>query len=280
MKIDGKEIGISHQDKVLFPDSGITKGDVIEYYRRISSYMLPFIENRPLTLRRFPDGIAASGFYQKEASDYFPDWITTVEVPLKKGGSQHLVVADSTATLVYLADQAVVTPHAWLSTVKDLNHPDRMVLDLDPPGSDFGVVKSGARQLRDIFQNRGYDPLVMTTGSSGLHVVTSLDGRRDFDAVRAEAREIAEELVRRDSDRFTTEQAKEKRKSRVFVDIGRNAYGQTAVAPYAIRARPGAPVATPLHWRELDDEDLSPRSYSMGNILPRLSQVREPWSGE
>ncbi len=277
MKVNNREIEVSNQGKVLFPDSGITKGDIVEYYHRVSSHMLPLIKERPLVLRRFPDGIGEEGFYQKEASDYFPDWINTVKVPLKKGGNQHLVVADSAETLVYLADQAMITPHAWLSTATDLDCPDRMVIDLDPSGDDFETVKSGAKQLHGMFQDRGYEPLVMTTGSSGLHVVVALDGTRDFDTVRIEAGEIADELVQTDSERFTTEQSKEKRGSRVFLDVARNAYGQTAVVPYAVRARPGAPVATPLEWHELDRKDLSPRSYTLKNIFQRLSRVEEPW---
>jgi bifunctional non-homologous end joining protein LigD len=277
VKVEGKEIEVSNQDKILFPETGITKGELIAYYRDISDYMLPFIEHRPLVLRRFPDGINEEGFYQKEASDYFPDWITTAEVPLKKGGSQHLAVADSAATLVYLADQAVITPHAWLSTVDTLHHPDRMVIDLDPSGDDFPTVKSGARKLREIFDSRGYEPRVMTTGSSGVHVVAFLDGSRDFEAVRSEAAEIAEELVGEDPERFTTEQLKEKRGDRVFIDVARNAYGQTSASPYAARARPGAPVATPLEWSELDREDVSPRSYTIRNVLDRLSGIQAPW---
>lgn len=276
MNVNGREIAVSNSGKVLFPGSGITKAELVEYYRRISPYMLPFIKDRPLVLRRFPDGIGKEGFYQKEASDYFPDWLARVEVPLKKGGRQHAVVADSAQTLVYLADQAMITPHAWLSTVHHLDKADRLIVDLDPSGTDFITVKMGAQYLRDIFHDYGYAPYVMTTGSRGLHVVAFLTRPRDFDRLREEAGRMAEELVSIDPVRFTTEHAKEKRGSRVFVDIARNAYGQTAVTPYAVRARPGAPVATPLNWPELDRKDLSPHSYTMKNIFRRLSHMDAP----
>lgn len=273
MYIEGHVIETSNHEKVLFPGSGITKGELIAYYRRISAYMLPWIQDRPLVLRRFPDGIGEEGFYQKEASEYFPDWVKTVEVPLKKGGVQHLVVADSAATLVYLADQAMITPHAWLSTAQHPDKADRLVIDLDPSVDAFETVKTGARYLRDIFEAQGYNPFVMTTGSSGLHVGAPLDAPRDFDEVRETARRIAEELIEMDPARFTLEQSKQKRRSRVFVDINRNGYGQTAVAPYAVRARAGAPVATPLKWEELNGKRLTSQTYTIKNIFRRLAQL-------
>lgn len=280
MKIEGREIELSNQDKVLFPDEGITKGDVVEYYRRIAGHMLPLIKRRPLVLKRYPDGIKRSGFYQKEASDYFPDWIETVSVPLKQGGSQSQVVADSAAVLVYLANQAVITPHVWLSTVDHLEAADRLVIDLDPPGDNFQAVKAGARRLGELLKERGYRPLLMTTGSSGIHVVAPLSAPKDFDAVRESAGDVAEQLAQEQPEQFTTEQSKDKRGQRVFLDVARNAYGQTAVAPYALRARPGAPVATPLAWHELDKPDLSPRSYTMQNIFQRLARIKDPWSSK
>lgn len=276
MKIEGREIELSNQDKMLFPDEGITKGDVVDYYRRIAGYMLPLIADRPLVLRRFPDGIEVDGFYQKEASDYLPDWIRTVQVPLKKGGQQVLVVADSAATLVYLANQAMITPHAWLSPADNLECSDKIVIDLDPSTDDFEMVKHGALRLREILEKNGYRPVAMTTGSKGIHVITVLDEPRHFDATRAIAEDVSKELAEAEPDKFTTEHYKRKRGQRVFLDVARNAYGQTAVAPYALRARPGAPVATPLTWEELERLD-SPRRYNINNIFQRLSRKEDPW---
>lgn len=278
MKVEGREIDISNQDKVLFPEYGITKGDIVNYYRRISEYMLPLIAGRPLVLKRFPDGIGEEGFYQKQVSDYFPDWIQTIKVPLKKGGSQELVVADSAATLVYLADQAVITPHAWLSTADNLECSDRLVIDLDPSSDDFETVKAGARNLREILQQKGYESLVMTTGSKGLHVVAFLDSPREFEETRQVAQEVSGDLAQDQPDSFTTEQYKQDRGKRVFLDTARNAYGQTAVAPYALRARPAAPVATPLAWEELDYKLDSPQRYNIKNIFQRLGQKGDPWA--
>lgn len=278
MKVGRREIEISNQDKVLFPESGITKGDIVDYYQRVSEYMLPLIAGRPLVLKRFPDGIEEEGFYQKQVNDYFPDWIQTIEVLLKKGGSQELVVADSAATLVYLANQAVITPHAWLSTADNLECSDRLIIDLDPyDDNDFGTVKAGAQNLRGILRQRGYESTVMTTGSRGLHVIAFLDNPREFEKTRSVAREVSEELAQNRPDSFTTEQYKHDRGRRVFLDTARNAYGQTAVAPYALRARPGAPVATPLAWEELGSRLDSPQKYNIKNIFQRINQKGDSW---
>lgn len=276
MKVDGREIEISHPDKVLFPESGITKKDLVDYYVKIAEHMLPFIHDRPLVMRRFPDGLEGEGFYQKEVPEYFPDWISTVEVELKKGGTQQLVVADNAATLAYLANQACLTPHVWLSTVDSLNEPDRMIFDMDPPGEDWELVKQSSFMLRELLKDKGYDPLVMTTGSKGLHVVVPLDEKRGFDAVREEAQQIAQSMEDEDSEKFTTSASKSDRKKTLYVDTARNAYGQTGVAPYSLRARPGAPIATPVEWDEVSNIG-GPRHYHIGNIFQRLSKKKDIW---
>lgn len=280
MTLGSYTVHVSSLDKVLFPDDGLTKEDLIDYYRRIGKVMLPHMKERPLNMQRFPDGIGASGFYQKEVPDYFPDWITRVEVEVKEEGQrQPQVVCDKTATLVYLANQACITPHIWLSRVDKLDYPDRLIFDLDPPSDDFEPVRAAAGSLRQIVEEVGLAPYLMTTGSRGLHVVAPLDRRSDFDTVRAFARQLAEVVAGRAPDRLTTEPRKEKRHGRLFLDYLRNSYGQTAVTPYAVRARSGAPVATPLDWGELDDPELRSQSYTMANIFRRLGQKDDPWQG-
>lgn len=164
MKVGGREIDISNLDKVLFPDAGITKGDLVDYYRRIAATMLPDIQNRPLTLHRFPDGIADKGFYQQNASDDFPGWIARVRLPKEDGEVEHCVCNDA-ASVVYLAGQACITPHAWLARADRSHHPDRMIFDLDPTGDDFATVRLAARTIRDVLDNVGLTSFVMTTGS-------------------------------------------------------------------------------------------------------------------
>ncbi len=268
----------SHEDKVLFPEAGITKGDLVTYYRELAPVMVPYLEERPLTLHRFPDGIGEGGFYQKEAGGYFPDWIER-ETVKKEGGTVHHVICNNAATLVYLADQAAITPHPWLSRRDRIRHPDLLVFDLDPPGEGFALVRRAARDLRTLLEELGLAVFVKSTGSKGLHVVAPLDRSEDFDTVRALARDAARVLAARHPDRLTVEVRKEKRKGRLFLDTGRNAYAQTAVAPYAVRALPGAPVAAPLDWEELGDSGLDARTYTLGNLRRRLGQRDDPWKG-
>jgi bifunctional non-homologous end joining protein LigD len=279
-QIDEHEVALSSLEKLMFPDDGLTKEDVIDYYERIASVMLPHMAGRPLSMQRFPDGIDDFGFYQKEAPDYFPDWITTADVTvLESGEVQPQVVVQDAATLVYLANQGTVTPHIWLSRVPELENPDRVIFDLDPPENsmDFAPVLAAAGALRSALRKAGLVPFVMTTGSQGLHVVAPLDGTADFDAARAFARKLAGELADLYPEDFTIETRKAGRGERLFLDYLRNAYAQTSVAPYALRARPGAPVATPLDWNELGRPDLTSQTYNLENIFRRLGQKEDPW---
>lgn len=267
----------SREEKILFPESEVSKGDLIDYYQRIADVMLPHMEGRPLMMHRFPDGIAEEGFYQKDLDDYFPDWITRARVEKEGGGSVEHAVCDKTATLVYLADQGCITPHLWLSRRDRLQHPDRLIFDFDPPDDDFAPVRQAARDLHGLLAEFDMSSFVMTTGSRGLHVVVPLDRSAAFPAVREFARAVAEALADERPDAYTTEQYKEKRGERLFIDIARNAYAQTAVAPYAVRARKKAPVATPLDWSELDQSGLGPQSFTIANIFRRLGQKDDPW---
>ncbi|MGE0822112.1 MAG: non-homologous end-joining DNA ligase [Candidatus Binatia bacterium] len=269
-------IEISNPEKLFFPDSDLTKGDLIEYYEQIAPVMLPHLRDRLVTMHRFPDGIKGEDFYQKDVPDYFPAWIKTVTVEKEEGYLVQLVI-QNTASLVYLANQACITLHVWPSRVDRRHHPDRMIFDLDPSGEDFGAVREAARALRSVLAEVGLLAFVMTTGSRGLHVTVPLDRRSDFTAVRGFATQVAELVVGRNPQRFTTQQPKNKRHGRVFLDVLRNAYAQHAVAPYAVRAQPGAPVATPIGWEELDDHTVHARSYTMRNLFRRLGQKEDPW---
>jgi bifunctional non-homologous end joining protein LigD len=278
--VSGREIELSNLEKVYFPRDGITKGQLIDYYRRIAETMLPYVKDRPITMHRFPDGIDAEGFYQKEAPDYFPDWVRRVSIEVEEEGTtQPQVVCNDAATLVYLAEEACITPHIWLSRVDQIRRPDRLILDLDPPDGDFEPVRFAAKSLRALLDELDLRSLVMTTGSRGLHVLVPLDRQSDFDEVRAFAKRVATVLEERAPERLTVEMSKKKRGDRLFLDYLRNSYAQHAVAPYAVRPRPGAPVATPLDWEELSDGDLNSQTYNIGNIFRRLGQKQDPWGG-
>ena len=275
VEIGGREIELSNLDKVLFPDDGLTKGDLVDYYRRVAETMLPHLEDRPLSMHRFPDGLGGEDFFQKNAGDYFPEWIRIEEVA-KEGGTVRHVVCDDVATLVYLANQATITPHVWLSRTDRQHAPDRMIFDLDPSDGDPAPVRSAARRVRDALTELDLPAHVMTTGSRGFHVWVPLGRREEFGTVRAFARDLARVLATRHPERLTIEQRKKKRGDRVFLDYLRNSYAQTTVAPYSVRARPGAPVATPIEWSELDG--LEPRRYTVANLFQRLGQKDDPWA--
>lgn len=279
IRVGRRSVELSRPDKVLFPGAGLTKADLADYYRRIAERILPYLRERPISMHRFPDGIAGGGFYQKEAPGSFPGWVDRVRVRVKDGGTQRQVAVNRAATLVFLADQACITPHPWLSRADRLDVPDRMVFDLDPPGGSFGAVRKAARFLRAVLEDAGLAAYVMTTGSRGLHVVVPLRREHGFDVVRRNARRVAEVAAGRHPDELTVEQRKKKRGGRILVDYLRNAYGQTSVPPYAVRAREGAPVAAPLDWCEVADAALAPDRYRVSNIFRRLAQKDEPWQG-
>jgi bifunctional non-homologous end joining protein LigD len=271
-------VKITHPEKVLFPGDGITKADLAAYYERVAEWMLPHVRFRPVSMQRFPDGIEGKGFFHKDIPDYFPDWIRRVEVPKAKGTVTHLIACDPD-TLVYLVGQNTITPHVWLSRADRVWQPDRMVIDLDPaPGSDFGAVRRAARQTGELLEELGFTPFAQVTGSKGIHVWTPLRRRARHDDVRAFAGQIGAVLAARHPDALTTEWRKEKRDGRILVDTARNTYAQTAIPPYAVRPRPGAPVATPIEWDELSDSRLRPDRWTVKNVLRRLAAKGDPWA--
>ena len=276
-------VDLSNTGKVFFPGDEITKGDVIGYYRDVASRMLPYLRDRPIAMARYPDGLKGQRIFQKNVPDYFPGWVTRAEVSKQGGRLQH-VICDKPATLVYLANQACIELHVFLSRVGRLGHPDQLVFDLDPPDDQqFGDVRQAALALRDLLDGElGLTAFVKTTGGKGLHVHVTLNAADDFDSVRAFARQAGGLLAARHPGLVTTEQRKGKRGSRVYLDIMRNAYAQTVVAPYVVRARPGAPVAVPLHWDEVADRRLAPGRFTLRTVPGRLSELGssgDPWSG-
>jgi bifunctional non-homologous end joining protein LigD len=271
-------VQITHPDKVLFPGDGITKGDLAAYYERVAEWMLPHVKNRPVSMQRFPDGIDGKGFFHKDIPDYFPDWVRRVEVPKANGSVTHAVISNA-ATLVYLVGQNTVTPHVWLSRADRPWQPDRLVIDLDPPpGADFAAVRRAARWTGDLLSELGLSPFAQVTGSKGIHVWSPLRRRARFDDVRALCRDVGRVLAARHPDELTTEFRKANRGGRILVDTARNGYAQTAVPPYAVRPRPGGPVATPIAWEELSDPKLRPDRWTVGNIMRRLGARGDPWA--
>jgi bifunctional non-homologous end joining protein LigD len=270
-------VAVTHADRVLFP-SGLTKGDMVEYYSGIAEVMVPHLKDRPLTLWRYPRGIGQKGFVQQDFEDSMPDWMGRVKVT-KEGGTLVHPTADSRDALRWLANQNCVVVHAWLSRRDRLHNPDRIVFDLDPSTDDFAVVKATARTVADVLDDLGLVSYVQTTGSRGLHVVTPVRGHADFDTTRQFARSVAEVVAADDPAHRTVEMRKAKRGDRVYLDVMRNAYAQTAVAPYSVRARPEAPVATPLDWDELGKRGLRADLFTVRDVPRRVAERGDPWSG-
>jgi bifunctional non-homologous end joining protein LigD len=270
-------VEITNQTKIWFPQTSITKLDIIQYYDHIAPHMLSFMKNRPLTMQRYPDGITGKSFYQKDAFSYFPDWIQTENIEKKNGDITHYVVCQNKATLLYLANFGCITLHLWLSQISNLENPDRLIFDLDPSTHNFDLVKQTARILKQLLELVGLTPFLMTTGSRGLHVIVPLDKKLDYVSVKNFADKCAQLLVHENPLYLTQELRKNKRGKKVFIDTLRNQYGATAVAPYSIRAYSDAPIATPLAWHELDNPRLSSQSFTIHNIFKRLDSIANPW---
>ncbi|MCA9770466.1 non-homologous end-joining DNA ligase [Candidatus Dependentiae bacterium] len=284
IKVGKYKVRLTNQYFALFTGSSntfkkiiITKGELIDYYYRIALTMLPHIEDRLLTMHRFPAGIQEKGFFQKDVSDYFPSWIQRKAVKKKTNGIVRYAVCNNAATLVYLANQGCITMHIGLHKIDKMQCPDRMIFDLDPSKKDFAVVKKIAKQLRVLLEDTlGLPTFVMTTGSRGLHVVVPLKRVHTFEYTKQFARSCAEVLVARNMKILTLEMRKNKRKDRIFIDVLRNSFGQTSVAPYSVRAKPGAPIATPLLWQEIGRLK-NAQQYHIKNIFRRLSAQSDPW---
>jgi bifunctional non-homologous end joining protein LigD len=277
LRVGRHEVKVTHSDRLVFPGAGLTKLDLAHHYEQVAPFMLPYIKDRPLALQAFPQGIDEDGFFLKAVPGYFPDWIKRATVP-KKGGTITHALANDAATLVYLAGQNVVTVHTWLSLADKPQQPNRLILDFDPSGGGFTEVRAAARSAGDRLRDLGLQPYAMVTGSRGVHVVCPLRRGPGFPEVHAFARALAELMVADDPDHLTLEWHKAERGKRIYVDVNRIAYAQHAVAPYAIRPRPQAPVAVPLHWEELSDSALKPDGWTVKTIGKRIEDG-DPWQG-
>ncbi|KAA0272569.1 MAG: ATP-dependent DNA ligase [Acidobacteria bacterium] len=272
-------MAISHPGKVMFPEIGATKLELARHYERVAGLMLPLLRDRPLTFQVFPSGIGDEGYYLKSIPPHFPDWIGRARVA-KRGGSLVQVVAADAATLVYLAGQNMVTPHAWLSRADRPRRPDRLILDIDPsPGAGFAAVRAAARAAGDRLRDAGLVPFAMVTGSRGVHVVCPLRRGPGFAAVHSYARALADRMVADDPGRLTLEWRRADRGPRIYIDVNRINYAQHAVAPYGVRARPRAPVAMPIAWEELSDRRLAPDGWTIRDCGRRIEEAGNPWQG-
>jgi bifunctional non-homologous end joining protein LigD len=268
---------ITHPDKVLFPDDGITKGELASYYEAIAPMMLPHLRGRPVTMERYPSGIGLKGFMQKDVSRGFPEWLKRVEVP-KKGGTVHHPIVSDTRSLLWLANQNCITPHVWTSRDPKLYEPDICVFDLDPSEDEPDKLRTAALGVRDILAELGLPSWVKTSGSKGFHIAVPLDSKAGFGDVSRFAYGVAVILVKRDPNNLTLEFSKADRGGRILVDTGRNGYSATFAATYAVRARPGAPVSAPCTWEEIESGEVGPQTFTLRSMGVRIEEVGDLWS--
>jgi bifunctional non-homologous end joining protein LigD len=272
-----QQLLITHPDKILFPAEAITKGELAAYYELVAPVMLPHIRRRPITMERFHQGIGAPGFFQKDVSKGFPEWLKRVEVP-KNEGTVHHPIANDKRSLLWLANQNSITIHVWPSRAPKLYHPDICVFDLDPSKeNELQVLRSAALSLRDLLAELGLPSWIKTSGSKGFHIAVPLDGKADFGTVARFAHAVGKILVQRDSAHLTQEFSKVDRGGRILVDTGRNGYSATFAAAYTVRARPGAPVSAPCTWEELERAEVGPRSFTLRTMPERLERVGDLW---
>jgi bifunctional non-homologous end joining protein LigD len=266
----------THVEKVLFPDAGVRKADVIEYYLHVAGWLLPHLHDRPATLERLPEGIGKAGkphFWQKNTPAYYPAWIPRVTLPSEAGKPVAYVVVNDAQTLAYLVNQGTLTFHVFLSRVQDLDRPDFVLFDLDPGKARFADAVTIASELRGVLDAEGIQSFLKTSGKTGLHVLVRWDRAGGYEEARGWAMGIARQIVRALPEIATIERSKAKRGSRVYVDVMQNARGLHVVPPYVIRAVPGAPVSTPLQWQELTTR-LDPGKFDLSSIRRRLDRMK------
>jgi bifunctional non-homologous end joining protein LigD len=269
---------ITHPEKILFPGEGITKGELASYYEMIAPLMLPHLRRRPVTMERYHRGIGAPGFFQKDVSKGFPEWLERVEVP-KHGGTVHHPLANDTRSLLWLANQNSITIHVWPSRTPNLYNPDICVFDLDPSKEDaLDTLRTAALNVRDLLDELGLPSWIKTSGSKGFHIAVPLDGKSDFGVVARFAHVVGKVIVQRDPDNLTQEFHKVDRGSRILVDTGRNGYSATYAATYTVRAKPGAPVSAPCTWEELERGDVGPGTFTLRGMAQRVAEVGDLWS--
>jgi bifunctional non-homologous end joining protein LigD len=268
--------------KLMYPESGISKGDVLLFYGRISQYLLPHLRNRPVTLERFPDGIgdakAKTHLWQKNAPNFYPDWIPRINLPTGEGKPVRYVLVNNVQTLLYLVNQGTLTFHVGMSRIEDLDRPDFVLFDLDPGAASFADAVAVAKKLHAVLQKKGNNGYIKTSGKTGLHVHVPWTGKGGYGEARSWALTIAAEVTAALPSQATTERSKARRGHRVYVDVMQNAPGKHAVPPYVLRAVPGAPVATPLNWRELTAK-LTPANFNLKTIVRRLERLKQDLHG-
>jgi len=269
-------VHITHPDRVMFASQGITKRELIDYYLAVADRMLPHIAGRPLALVRCPQGSGKECFFQKHASPGWPHLFKTIDIKEKSATREYLYIEDESG-LVAAAQMGVLELHLWGSHADDVEHPDRLVLDLDPDeGLDFAAVKDAARDLKKRLEDVGLQSFPMLTGGKGIHVVVPVKPGHTWDEHRNFAEAMARLMAEQEPDRYVANMSKAKRRGKIFVDYLRNTRGATAIAPYSTRSRPGAFVALPVSWAALGRAE-NAHPMSVAEAAKKIARADDPW---
>lgn len=280
MVIGGRRLRLSNEDKLLWPDDGLTKGDLIAYYRAVAPTILPHLRERPLTLKLYPDGIAKAPIFLQAAPRGTPDWVVTWPHHLTSGAGDRVnwrIIATEEATLAWLANRAAIELHSWQSRISAPEQPDVLLFDLDPgPDVAFKDVCRAALDLRDALEHSGLQAWPKTSGGKGMHLAVPLAAGYDFDTLRTWAQALAEDFQRRWPERFTHLAAKQERAGRIMIDYAQNSLGRTTAAAYSARARRGGTVSAPLSWDEVaagSHGKLKVEDFTMNSMPARIAKL-------
>jgi len=278
IEVDGRAVRLSSPDKVMFPEVGVTKLDVVEYYRAVDPAALAAMRGRPVLMERFPNGVGKSSFFQKRVPEHAPDWLSTAVVSTPNGTKSDALVIADLAHVVWAVNLGCLGFHVWPNLATDDEHADELRIDLDPqPGTDFDDARAAAHEVRTLLDELGVEGHPKTTGNRGIHVYVRLAPEWTPIEVRAGAVAVARELARRRPDLLTDAWWKEERGERIFVDFNQNAPHKTVFGAWSVRARPHAQVSTPFAWDELDAID--PEACTVATVPERLRFQGDPWAG-
>ncbi len=275
VKVGQDVLHLTNLDKVYWPDTGYTKGDLIRYYYEVSKYILPYLKDRPLIMKRYPNGIEGGSFHQHDVNEA-PRFVRTVSIDVEEGHKVDYIVGDNLATLLYMANLGAIERHPWHSRVADLEHPDWFVFDLDPTNVEFDVICEVAWTTREILESLGLESYAKTSGSRGIHIYVPLKPVHDYEEVARFAERVAEMVVAAHPDVATVERSLKKRsRSNIYVDHMQNARGKSVVAPYSVRPKPGATVSAPVEWSEVQRKRIRTEDFTIKNMLRRIEQKSE-----
>lgn len=271
--LDKADVKFKNLDKVYWPEEGFTKGDLLNYYLAMVPQLLPHLLNRPMTMKRYPDGITGKFFYQKNYPSYAPEWVARVTVPTEEG-PKDMVSVDRNETILWMVNLGCIECHTWLSRVEALNNPDIFIFDLDPaPPAGFAETLPVAVAIRNILQDYGLKSYAKTSGSDGVHVYVPVQPLVSYEVIREGLQRFCQALTSLLPDQVTIAMPKVKREGKVYLDYLQNGYAKTTVAVYSVRPKRGAPVSTPLSWEEVIEGRITPRQFNINTVPQRVRKI-------